>query len=167
MVINPLEIRALFGTRAKVLVENSNSIISQIPITWNAVISNLTKHDNLSTFKLIDVELAAMEDVVIFVLHDCTSNKRLKQKLPIVVIIDAELSQNHQDPNLVRFLNQNPACVFPSDNSSKAENRLEEAMRFTQLQYPTMFIDIPRMIEVEQLCSSGKIFKLPFYDTKH
>lgn len=166
MVTTPNEVRALFEVREKLLQENGITIASKLPITWQAVIGNLPKTVDESTFRIVDVELLTQEDTVVFTLHDSNTNGLLKQTLPLLVVIDAELSHNPLDPNLIRFLNQNPAREFSQDNRETG-NHLEEVLRITQQQYPNMFIDIPRMILVEQKCADGEMFKMPFYDTMH
>ena len=168
--MSPEFLQSLFDDKTKHTKQVAQTISKNFDYVWQTLIRKLKmQYGQRSTIELQDISLCSNTGNVTYILTVTSSSGVVTtaQTIPLILMVDVQLTQNPDDPNLSRYLNQNPARTVSSDNNPTTASRrkMEEILRLTQQQFPNMYIDIPRLVVVEELISEGKMFKVPFDDS--
>ncbi len=158
---------SLFIERDSIWLDNSVKIANCFPHVWEAIENQLARTHNMLNLRLADLLFDPFTEYVEYCIVEHGGAKEVRLKIPLRVMIEAT---NSEDPSIVEYLTSTPPTsvvdLTGSPDDIETRRTLEKALRHTQQQYPGMFIDIPRMVELEEQFKLGTVFKGETTDTK-
>lgn len=149
---------ALIAERDAHWVQSCQSIAKLFPEAWGQLISALTPLLGTSDVNILDIQLAEQDpEFIVFTMVSDTM--KVIQTIPVNMMMTGV--------GLVEYINCNPVGTvvqYYGQNSSQ-RNMISSVLNITKQQYPGMYVNITRMIEIEEMLIAGHMFKTPTTET--
>jgi hypothetical protein len=146
--------------RQQAWLDASVEMANMFPHAWKAINEFLRTTRQMTNLLLTDFVYEPYSEVITYEIVESGHSTVVKIEIPVSVLVESNL---YDTPDgIVEWLESDPSGGTAVEALTKEEmerKQLEQALRNTQNQFPGMYIDIPRMIELDREIKSGVAFK--------
>jgi hypothetical protein len=157
----------LLQTRSVLWLDASVEIANHFPNTWEAIEDYLARTRSMLNLRLTNLLFDAVRESFEYSVIEHGHTVEVKLSIPLSVILE---SQEKGPEPVVLFLDNNPPVSVLDLSGSLAENerrrQIEHSLKQTQEMYPDMYMDISRMVELEDSFLNGEVFRGMATETK-